>query len=619
MKNKWIKRLIAIVVCVAIVGTGFEVDHLMAKADTEEQPTKSERAEMTSFDVTDENSSYPIKEETVFITTDASGVTSNIEVSEWLRNVEASEVLKDTTDLLEIENVNGEEPFMLSGNELNFQANGSDIYYRGVVDREKETPISLQISYMLDGVAIDASELDGKSGHLSMTIRYINNTKTTIDVDGESYDVCVPFAVTSMMMFPSDEVSHVTIENGKVIETGAYDMVLGFGFPGINESFEIEDGVFTDTVTIEADVMNYSVQTVMTYCSNDVFRDSDLADAVSVEKVTETLEEITDQSIEGFDKIDSVDALIDELDAKRDELYQMNDGAGEIEAGAEELSSGAIELRDNMILFDEGMGDAASGAKELSDGASYASSSAVKIVSGASQVSSGASSLNSGISQLYSGVAGGVTIGNIALNLSTGATVYDSLCLAEAAGVITAEQAEQKAEIEAGLTSLLGMVGTDIAGAQTGLNATQQATLSGYIAALSGLQTRMDNAGLVAGASSLATGAASLSTGASQLSSGLSTLAGGTNDLLNGINDLSSASTKLVQGTKDLAEGSTILADGTSEMKEGTQKLADLFEGDASKFVSVGKALQQAAQNYSTYTMSFGEEDSTVSFIIKSE
>ena len=49
------------------------------------------------------------------------------------------------------------------------------------------------------------------------------------------------------------------------------------------------------------------------------------------------------------------------------------------------------------------------------------------------------------------------------------------------------------------------------------------------------------------------------------------------------------------------------------------QELADLFEGDASMFVNTGKALQQAAENYATFTTLRDGQEGSVSFVIKSE
>ncbi len=624
MKKKWISVLIvagicAIGVCVVIFSKTFGDNHSLVQTEITENKNVLAQEGENEFEITDKNSGFPIKEETVFIMTDATGKATDILVSEWLKNPKKYEVIKDATNLNEIENVNGEEAFMRSGEELNFKANGADIYYRGVLDKTAETPITLQVSYMLDGEKIEASDLKGKTGHLKMTIQYNNQTNTKIEEDGKLYNVCVPFAVTSVMLIPSEKISNISIENGKVIETGAYNMVLGFGFPGINESFGIEEGIFTDSVVLEGDVEDYSVQTIMTYCSNNAFRDADLEEAINVESVTQSLEKITNSSVENLKEINSMDDLVKSLDEKKDDLIQMNDGAGQINEGAIELNNGANELKSNMIVFDSKMGEASTGAGSLATGSGQASNSSQTLASGAAQVSAGISSLDTGINTMYSGIENAIYVCNIALNLSGGATDYDYLCALETAGVITAEQAIQKATIEAGLTSVLAPLGTNIAGAKAGLATVQIAAINGQSGALLAIKSEMDSANLIASISSLDAGAKQVSSGASALHTGLATLSNKTSELAIAMKQLSAASSLLETGSKDIADGTNKLVDGTAEIKNGTQKLADLFKGDATMFVNTGKALQEAAKKYTTFSALREEEEGTVSFVIKTE
>ncbi len=619
MKKLWMKRIVTGIICLAMLIGTFGLNYLFVKADTLPASTIEEKKVNVEFEVTDENSGYPIKEETVFITTDATGETKSIQVSDWLKNPEKYEVLKDATNLSNLENINGEELFLRTGNDLMIQANGSDIYYRGEMTPDTKTPITLQVAYELDGVEVQAEELENKSGHLKMTIQYTNETATAIEEDGEMYHVCVPFAVTSVMMIPSEMVSDLSIENGKVIETGNYVMILGFAFPGINESFQVDEGVFTDSVVFEADVDTYSLQTIMTYCSNDTFRESDLEEAIDFDSMAESFEKITNTSADEMENINSIDDLMDALDDKKADLNRMNEGAEELNKGASELSDGAFTLKDNLVLFDTSMGEAATGASELSSGISTASSSSQTLASGAAQVSSGASSLKTGIDSMYTNIEDAIYICTIALNLSGGATDYDALCAAEIAGVITSEQAVQKATIEAGLTSVLSAIGTDIAGAQAGLSATQIALITGQSSALSSIKSQMDAAGLLSGVASLSSGAAQVSSGAGALSSGMSTIASSTGSLASALYELSSASTKLEQGVSDLANGTTKLVDGTTEMKNGTNEILAMFEGDATNFVNTGKALQKAAEKYATFTLLQEDEVGSVSFVIKTE
>lgn len=625
MKKKWIRNLIVVGVCVAMLGSTFGMDYLLVKADSTENESIVVKEIETEFEITNENSGFPIKEETVFITTDATGKTTDIQVSDWLKNPEGYEVIKDASNLSDIENVNGEELFMRKEEVLNIQANGADIYYRGVLDSTVEIPIALTVSYELDGVEIQATELEGKTGHLKMSIQYKNKTNTTIEEDGELYEVCVPFAVTSIMMIPSEKISNVTIENGKVVETGSYAMVLGFGFPGINESFGVEEGVFTDTVILEADVTEYSLQTIMTYCSNNSFRDADLDNAKSVDAITKSLETITNHSVEGLEEINSFDELLEELDEKKADLNQMNIGAGELKDGAKDLNSGANELKNSMKTFDSSMIEASTGATKLATGASTAVSSSNKLAAGANQVSSGMSTLKSGLNTMYSGIEAGIAACDVGLNMSSSISAYEGLCLLEANAGLTVEQAAQKAQLEGAFAYVLNATSAEdfavkLASVKvSGFTESELGKIEGKKDAFLIIKGQMDSAKLTQNVATLATGAGQVSSGVSQLNSGLSTLSGSTEQLANAMTQLSEASSKLEKGTIDLADGSSKLVDGTAKMKEGTQELASLFEGDASMFVNTGKALQKAAEKYNTFSALRLEEKGMVSFVIKTE
>ena len=58
------------------------------------------------------------KEETVYVFTDAKGNTKHITVSNWLKNQGGDSTLTDSTDLTDIENVQGDETFTADGKKL---------------------------------------------------------------------------------------------------------------------------------------------------------------------------------------------------------------------------------------------------------------------------------------------------------------------------------------------------------------------------------------------------------------------------------------------------------------------------------------------------------------------
>ena len=97
------------------------------------------------------------KEETVYVNADASGNTTDVTVSNWLKNSNGDSTIKDKSDLQDIENVKGDETYTGSGDSMSWQADGSDIYYQG--STSKELPVSVKLKYFLDGVETDPNDL----------------------------------------------------------------------------------------------------------------------------------------------------------------------------------------------------------------------------------------------------------------------------------------------------------------------------------------------------------------------------------------------------------------------------------------------------------------------------
>ena len=86
-----------------------------------------------------------LKDETVYITTDAEGNTKKIIVSDWLKNYKADSLVKDITNLSKIENVKGNESFQLDGKNLNWSADGKDIYYKGIGNEQSPVEVKNQL------------------------------------------------------------------------------------------------------------------------------------------------------------------------------------------------------------------------------------------------------------------------------------------------------------------------------------------------------------------------------------------------------------------------------------------------------------------------------------------
>ena len=122
-------------------------------------------------------------------------------------------------------------------------------------------PVSMKISYTLDGKSITPKELAGKSGHVVIHISYANNIR--------SGGVNVPFLVLTGLAMDDEHFSNISVDNGKTMDDGSRNIVVGFALPGMQSSLGVSSGDLDipESVTISCDTDKYSVDTMYTVAS----------------------------------------------------------------------------------------------------------------------------------------------------------------------------------------------------------------------------------------------------------------------------------------------------------------------------------------------------------------
>lgn len=319
------------------------------------------------------------KEETVYVIADANGGNANIIVSDWLKNQSGEGTLSDLSNLEGIENVKGDEGYTQGADgELTWEAGGSDIYYQGT--GTAELPVTVSVTYLLDGSEVSPDELAGKSGEVTIRFDYTNNQKETVKVDGEEYEVYVPFLMMTGAVFDNDVMSNITVTNGKVINDGDRCVVMGFAMPGMNESLELEDSDYTlpESVEITGTASDFELLTTVTLATNSVFNKLDLD--------------------EGFD---TVDELKEQLDILSDATEQLVDGSGELYDGLCELYTKTGDLTSGVDSLESGAKELSDGASELKDGTDAVSSGAAALKLGLDTLTENNDSLVSGAKQIF--------------------------------------------------------------------------------------------------------------------------------------------------------------------------------------------------------------------------
>ena len=306
------------------------------------------------------------KEETVYVNADPAGDTKQVTVSNWLKNPGESGSLKDFSTLKDIKNVKGDETFTADGNTITWNTDGEDIYYQGTTD--EKLPVSVKITYYLDGKEMKPAELKGKSGHLTMKLDYKNNVKKTVSVSGSSEEVYSPFVMMTGMILPNETFSNVVIDNGKVVSDGNRSIVLGFAVPGLRESLGLDDMSSSssnvelpESLEISADVTNFTMSSTFTVAMSDILDELNIDEVVDYGSLQTALDDLENAAVE----------LVSGSEALSDGVGKLSDGAKELTEGIKKYTDGTNTLADGVTSYVNGekqLAEGASSLNQLSDG-----------------------------------------------------------------------------------------------------------------------------------------------------------------------------------------------------------------------------------------------------------
>lgn len=490
LKSKYIVRVVAGVLTIALVGTGIGATAVFAEKNSTAVTAEAGSTTGSSKDADDiadklmdsvslkDNDAD--KDESVYLISDANGNVNKTIVVDHLKNKDKKDTLEDASNLSDIENVKGKEKFTQSGDKLTWQAGGKDIYYQGTAT--EEPPVTQKVTYYLDGKEISPEDLAGKSGKVKIRFDYTNTTSYTETVNGEKQTVSVPFAAITGLVL-GDGFENIEVTNGKAEVSDSSSVVLGYALPGLKDSLGIKDGDLDGDVNIPeymemtADVENFSMPAAMTFVVN-------ASDYVSTD---------------GIDTSD-LDDMINDL---KDASTQLQDGSKTLAEGTDTLADGLSTLQSKLGTFASGVGTLQSGLKTYTDGVSTLSGGLNTLGNSTGALVSGADKLNSGAGQLASGSAtlkdGLKTYTDGASQLNTGLNQLN----------------DNTGSLATGVTSLND-------GAKTlsdGINAANKGA-AGVSAGAAQLKTSIDTA--KTGADSLAAGAKQVDEGVGQLTQSLS-------------------------------------------------------------------------------------------------
>lgn len=444
------------------------------------------------------------KEETVYVNADATGNSDEVTVSDWLKNSgSVSGNLTDESILKEIKNVKGDETFTENGDQLTWNTAGEDIYYQGTTD--KELPVSVKLTYFLDGKEVKPDELKGKSGHLKIQVQYTNNEKKTVTVDGKEEEVYTPFIMMTGMILPNETFSNVTIDNGKVISDGSRNIVVGFGMPGLKDSLDLDEETTKEAedkgVTIpenfemEADVTDFTMSSTFTVALTDLLDDMDMDNIIDVDSLKDSLNELEDAALE---LVSGSGTLADGASTLADGVSSYTAGADELNAGIQKYLGSNGELNGSVTEYVNGVGKVVKGVKDYTSGTNALANGVTSYVAGEQKIAAGAAQL----SQLSKGLEQVQTAVDTLSKAADGkGEATDDLVIAAnqlAAGTKQLQAVLGSEEVTALLTQVNGMVttGNELISATESLSASLQTGIATPVAniaaALTGMETQLN-------------------------------------------------------------------------------------------------------------------------------
>lgn len=338
------------------------------------------------------------RQETVYVFNDASGNKNHITVNEKITDANGNETLNKT-------------------------------------ESSENAPVTMKVTYKLDGKEIKPEDLAGKSGKVTICFDYTNNQKKTVTINGKKQTVAVPFTMITGMMLPTDVFSNVEVTNGKLTKVGDNIVAVGMTMPGLKDTMNLKfndkslDLDIPEYFELTADVKDFSLDMTMSVATSNLLSDMN-ADDITLDDLKKTVASLDDAATQLADGTvslqDGTQQLSDAIPALTDGVDQLNTGASSLKDGiyayadgAASAYEGSVSLNNNMKTYADGIGtlyntlkdnnldssvaSAADGASELAAGAVTLDAGIDSALSGAGALVTGADTLSGGLTKLEAG------------------------------------------------------------------------------------------------------------------------------------------------------------------------------------------------------------------------
>lgn len=535
------------------------------------------------------------KEEVIYVTLDASGEL----VSAYAVNSFPGGEITDYGDYDSVRVLNTGDEIEYKGGIVNITTDAKRIYYQGEL-KKVELPWDISLTYKLDGKAVTAEEIAGKSGEAEIRFTVTQNEECT----GTFYD---DYALQASFTLPGDVFGDISAPDATVAAVGADRQLTYTLLPG--------EGI--DTL-ITATAENFSLPAVSI---NGIHLN------LNVDVNSDGIKDQVGQLVDAAGRLNSgASALYSGSQELQTGASGLLDGSESLQSGIAELDAGVAELQDGLIVMRDGLnelyassGDLTSGAGQVYSGLAQVEAaldalsvdtsqiellvtSAQALADGAQRAYDGAVALRNALSTsaLDSALAAngstytlsGLAQANLeAINeLSQYASLFESVNMGQAYNDLVA-LLNGNASMLNGVSLYITAVGTEADALVSGLGELSagcsefnsavielSSTVSGLLSQLVQLQTAIaqltdGSAELAYGVDAYTAGVAQLVDGFGSVMSGVSALAEGSSELLSGSGELSAGAAELYSGVAELANGAQSMANGASALNSETSSL----------------------------------------------
>lgn len=598
------------------------------------------------------------KDETVYTNAKSNGEQYQTIVTDHLINEEDEKLLKDMTNLLNIENTSGDEKFTQDGESLVWEADSNDIYYKGETDQE--LPVKLNIKYELDGKEISSDEIAGKSGKVKITISFENKEEHEVQINGKTEKMYTPFVVATGTYINNDNNKNIEVTNGKAIDDGSKTMVVGLTFPGMQESLNIDKDTLEIPTSIEItmETTNFEMNNIINYTTPKLIEDSELDIFSKLDDIyskVETLQSASKQIENGAKTLsDGTTTYVEKSEEFNQALNKFSNGVSSantsyssIDTGIKNLNAQVPDLTLGTKSLSDNLGAVNNGVKTMSDMLDGSQESMNNLKTGAQNISGGLTQLSAAMkttdyTEQINKINKQIDTNQNMITTLTATTeqlnkVLEDTTLSEAAAQAIKAQVTANQSTIATLTAdnvYLNNMITSLNASNTQISGLKQQVdtlakgagdvsdgVNGLLDQVGALNTNIKglytNTGkMAAGANKLYQGTLGLEAGTTKLAQGSEQMKAGLSTINTSSQALYSANNQLVEGAKTIQSGATELAEGTAEFnKTGIEVICNYVTGDLKNLETRAEKLKELSDEYNTFTKLDDENKGKVKFI----